>query len=692
MRIGTLIFFSSSLLFSDTLSNTLSSQGFTGLINTPNAQVLKEGDAVFHFSNQFDNHLRRYDYSQGNVSQENYIMGLGFLSSFEIIGRLSEVAPFKSDKNINRLLHIRDLSLNAKYNIVNSSKYLPALAVGVQDFGGALSFFSNYYVVLDKEFGFLRTSLGYGMSRSNNKSGSRMDGFFGGIEGEVNNWASILAEHDGQEKHVALRLRMPNNWLSLVNVDATVIQNLTEPQTSIAVNLSLPLFYNDSFKEVNPVIEESYRVKTQASSSTVLKQKKYKTVELQDKTTTLLKIQNRLVEIGFENVQVGYYEKSIYVKVENTIFDYTELDALGVIMGSLIQNLEDSEHYIITLLKNNLQTMTISGNVKDTRNYFKAPNTSSKLSLKNSLQFGKSFNERDVNFISKKQNSSFFIPRLELSPGLITTVGTEVGLFDYLVTLRANAYTTLNDGLTLSTMYEVPLMHSQNFEDGYPFAIQYSERLKSRLVNTMLHQTVHYQSLFNTTSIGQFKSDYYGVLNHSNFTPTSGKHGFNLRLGSFKNRNNENETKRNIYLGSYRYFYAPLDLFTEITYGQYWNQDKGTSFELKRFFGETSVALYVKDSIKTFAGFNVSIPLSFRKLNKPSLIGQVKGKPDFSYGIRTVVRSPDGANELTPGGAIIPKSDLELATHYLDRDRLNASYIKEHLDRIREAYFTYQSL
>lgn len=680
MRHTIIFLFFSSLLFPNNLSRTLSTQGFTGLINTPNAQVLNDGDAVFQFNNQFDNSLRGYDYSQTIKSEENYIYGLGFLPSFEMVGRLMEA------KEAGELIGHRDLSFNFKYNVLNASKYLPALAIGIQDFGGSASFFSNYYIATDKEFGPIRASLGYGLSRTSNGFHKRMDGLFGGVETKVSSWASVLAEHDGRENHAALRLSMPDNWLSSINVDAMVIQNISEPQTSIAINISLPLGATIPSNNIKLVDKDKDKDKT----NTPLKE--YKVIEKEFGKDTLLMIQNKLVEIGFENVQVGNYKKSAYIKVENNIFEHTDLDALGVILGTLTKYKKTYEHFIITLVKNNLQTMTMSGNLKDIKNYFNTPTISYKKTLANNLKFTRSFNETKVDFINKKKNSSFFIPRLELSPGLTTTVGTEVGLFDYLIGLRANMYTTLSDGLTFSSMYEIPLIHSQNFEDGFPFAIQFKDRLKSRFVNTLLNQTVHYKSVLNTTSLGQFQSDYYGVLNHSNFTTTSGEHGFNLRVGSFQNKIEDIEENRNIYLASYRYFHSPLDLFTEVTYGQFWNQDKGGSIELKRFFGDTSVSIYIKDTVTTLAGIQVSIPLTLRKLRKSSAFGQLKGKKDFSYDIRSVVRSPDGFNALNPGGAITPTSGLELTTHYLDQDRLNSSYIKKHLEYIREAYLTYEKL
>jgi len=395
-----------------------------------------------------------------------------------------------------------------------------------------------------------------------------------------------------------------------------------------------------------------------------------------------------LVKFGFENVQVGIYKKSIYVKCENSIFDHTDLDALGYVIGTISTNYKKNKHYIVTLLKNNLQTITVSGDSKKIQDYIETPTPFHARDLKNNLAFSRTFNETNVAFISSKQNSSFFKPHVEFSPGLLTTVGTEVGVFDYLVSLRANVYMPVYDGLVLSAMYEIPLVHSDNFDKDKVYGIRNANRLNNHLVTAMAHQTVHYESLLNTLSIGQYQSDYLGFLNQTNLTTTSGEHGLSLKFGSFKYKNNNFTDDRNIYLGAYRYFYEPLNLFTELMYGQYWNQDKGVTLEFKRFFDQTAVSFYVKDVGHKYAGVSVSLPLTTRKLHNSKIV-QFKGKSDFNYGIRTTLKEPSGGNIQRPNGGIIPKSDFELASTYLDRDRLNGTYIRENIDRIRDAYISY---
>lgn len=697
MRISTLLIISSVLLNAENFSNSLSSQGFTGLINTPNAQVIEEGDATFQFNNQFDNHLRNYNYNNLDASEENYIIGIGLFPNLEVVGRLVEVGRL-SPTAINDF-SVRDLSANFKYKIPHNYKYFPNIALGIQDIGGEDNHYDNTYIVADKQFSFVRTSIGYGRAGENIKRefgkndtlSKRMDGLFGGVEAKVTDWFSVVAEHDGQENHAAIRVAVPNSLLSSVKVEGMLAQNLTESQTHFALNLTVPLFKNTS-KLPYPEEKKPQTVYPQAVEAIPnVIQKLKPIVQSKNQGNTLLAIQNKLVKFGFQNVQVGKYKDSIYIKCENSMFDHTDLDALGYIIGNISSSYKKSKHYIVTLLKNNLQTITVSGDSKDFQNYLEEPTPLHSQKLKENLAFSRTFNEGAVIFISSKKNSSFFKPHVELSPGLLTTIGTEVGVFDYLATLRANVYMPIYDGLVLSAMHETPLIHSDNFDDDKVYGKRNANRLHARLVTAMAHQTVHYESLLNTLSVGQYQADYLGLLNQTNLTTASGEHGVALKVGSFQHRNSNITDDREFYLGSYRYFYEPLNLFTEVMYGQYWNQDKGTTLEFKRFFDQTAVSLYVKDVGFKYAGITVSFPLTTRKLYNSKII-QVKGKNDFNYGIRTTLQEPTGGNIQRPNGGIIPKSDFELASTYLDRDRLNGSYIKNNIERMRDAYITYGSL
>ncbi|MEA1918580.1 MAG: YjbH domain-containing protein [Campylobacterota bacterium] len=681
MRIVTFILIASVEIFAQTFSTAMSMQGFTGLINTPNAQVLKQGDAVLHFNNQFDNHLRGYDYEKEYSYEEDYIFGIGFLPYLEIQGRLTEARGY-----------IRDLSANAKFQLPFHHKYLPDLAIGVQDIGGAANNYDNTYVVIDKELWFLRASLGYGKADVSSKGKTkRMDGVFGGVEIQALPWLYLIAEDDTREQHAGVRLELPQTWDLPVGVSALVASNLSdEGSTSFAINLTIPLLREEQKSsqtlqnDSENISEEKEDIKAPESV-----QKPTDIVVETPRAQTLFDLQKSLVDFGFENVRIGTHEKTLHVRCENSIFDKNDIDALGYVIGTIARNDYGYESFSVTLLKSNLETISVGGTVEKYRAFIKDPNALHVSAVRTDLTFSRDFDDSDIQYIGERVNSSFFIPRLELSPGLATAVGTEVGVFDYLLSLRANLYATVYDGLIVSAMAEVPLAHSENFNEGEIYYKMYEDRTEARLVNAMAHQTLHYKSVLNTLSVGLYKTDYVGAMNQTNLTTTSGEHSLRARLGIFENRKYDNDEQRKIYLGSYRYFYAPYDFFIEATYGKYWHQDTGATLELKRYFGDVAVSFIVQDVEDKFAGARVSIPLTTQKLYKADYF-QLKGKNDFSYGLRSTISRADGTNMLNPNGGITPLNDFELTSYYLNRDRLNASYVKQHLDRMREVYFAYR--
>jgi hypothetical protein len=387
-------------------------------------------------------------------------------------------------------------------------------------------------------------------------------------------------------------------------------------------------------------------------------------------------------------VRVGYVGRCLHVRAENSIFDINDVDALGYILGLISSDDYGYERFSLTLLKSNLETLTLSGDISVYRDFLEDANALHVRNLQKNLAFSRDSDDSNVTYISQTAKSSFFIPRLELSPGLATSVGTEVGVFDYLLSLRANLYATLYDGMILSVMAEVPVANSKNFDEGEVYYKMYEDRTSPRVVNAMMHQSLHVSSILNTTSLGLYKTDYLGVMNQTDFTTTSGEHALRARVGYFQNKKETDEDAREVYLGTYRYFYAPYDLFLEVSGGKFWYQDSGYDVTIKRYFEDVAVAFSYQDVSEKFVGVKVTIPLTTRKLYRADYF-QIKGKNDFSYTLRSTVHREDGTNTLNANGGITPYDDFEITSYYLNRDRLNASYIKNHLDRMRDIYLEY---
>jgi len=168
------------------LINSLSSaneytsmQGYSGFINIPTPKTLKYGTVEFAFSNQLSLSKKitpknRFLYKNA----EDYLVNVGFLPFLEISGRISNIPKA-----------MRDLSFSAKLSLPTKkiSAYLPNLAVGVQDTGGALAYYSSKYVVMGDRYKNLSYSLGYGFDSK------RLDGVFYGINYDFSPYISTLA-------------------------------------------------------------------------------------------------------------------------------------------------------------------------------------------------------------------------------------------------------------------------------------------------------------------------------------------------------------------------------------------------------------------------------------------------------------------------------------------------------------------
>ena len=216
---------SSVPLLANNFSSDFSFQGYTGLINTPNAQVISEGDSIIHFNNQYDNHLRHYNYDEKKQTGNDYILGVGILPNLEVAGRYSN----------------EDNSANIKYQIPLENKLLPNVALGYQDISGESNNYANTYIVIDKEFlDVIRPSLGFGYS-FNDIDSKRMDGFFFGFEIKAYKGFSLLMENDSKENHVGARFNLPL-WEDQVFLSSTVSQNLTNSETSFGFSLKFPLY------------------------------------------------------------------------------------------------------------------------------------------------------------------------------------------------------------------------------------------------------------------------------------------------------------------------------------------------------------------------------------------------------------------------------------------------------------------
>jgi hypothetical protein len=132
--------------------------GQTGLINMPDARIEESGTLRFGYA-----YYEPYPTLWSTISM---FSRLEFGARYT---RFMRVTAFGGQENYG---DYKDKAFDAKLTLLKESKYLPRLSVGVHDFIGT-KLLKDEYVALNKRFGSVDVTLGYGRYR--------IDGVFGGV-------------------------------------------------------------------------------------------------------------------------------------------------------------------------------------------------------------------------------------------------------------------------------------------------------------------------------------------------------------------------------------------------------------------------------------------------------------------------------------------------------------------------------
>lgn len=676
--------------------NGLSLQGYTGLLNAPNAVVTDEGRGYLLFSDQMERHRRRLQ-----DSAENYMFSIGLLPNFEIGARLTEEHPNG----------MRDLSANLKFRVPRffDHPYIPDLAFGIQDVGGGSTHLETKYGVLSKTIGPLRLSLGLGLGPD------RLDGIFGGAEVRLFDWLYLLGEYDTEEANVGIRAFTPDDLFPIpVNLGFIAKTSLEHKagEFDLAAVLQFPLglgrYEGERLpEELGPsgdgekqFLGRSLKAdsddKGEAEDEFELLEAPVAAVPdlAEPMDAPIQDIKDTLVDLGFENVRAGVLgEDGLYVEYENNRYNHNELDGLGLVMGVSAHKAPVSlKSMTVVLKRHKIPMMAVSVSVGACREFL----TPVKVSMKRKAEFESGIMVSrhtdfagNVRFVGKRLNSSLFRPRLAIYPHLFSFLGTESGVYSYLLSIRPDLRLPVWKGGEINLRYNIPAVWHERFDDG---GIYDHLREDPKMDRLMFNQAFKLHSDVTTQVNGGFYRygwrDNVGMFNETFWTPGDGRHRVGLKLGYF--HDNDEDFNREVWLASYRYYMSRWDLFLEGTYGRFWHEDRGVMVTAKRFFGDVAVDLFYRHvgtgTGDRAAGLRVSLPLTLRRDMKPRKYGQVLGDRHWSYGHQTAVATEGQRNPVTTTLAVIPVTERDLGPAYYDNDRLNERYVRAHIMRLRAAY------
>ena len=659
-------------------------QGYTGLLNTPNALVAPEGTVDLNFDNQVANQWR-----QEQTFGSDYMVNLGLFPMLEGSLRLYEIRTPARYQN--------DFSAGFKLQVPFLPEWLPKLAFGVQDFGGAAGshFFRTRYAVMTQAIGPVLLSLGAG------NGPSRMKGVFGGAEWTLTPWIQLVAEHDTTDRNLGTRIRTPEGFLPHGMTLAFTGKYSLDYQphhANVGISLRVPLATPSRPRPAGPAEREAPREgRPQATFDLPPTRNMPQAPPVQGAGTEaaapdiapfLAALARNLVALGFENVRTGSRGRTLVVEYENNRFNRNEMDGLGLIMGTTLAKAPPCfDRFLISLRKQNLRILDVEGPVEAIRAFFtsQAPPTETAfqaLAIRRADAFG---SPEGVTWSEAPSNTGWLHTRLIVAPGLRTVVGSEIGAFDYRLSLVPDLQTSLWRGAILNYRWDIPVAWTRNYSDRGAFGALGTSYILQR---AWLSQAIPLSGgLISQVGFGYYDGEQKGAMGDLMWSPGTGHHRFWLKVAEFQKPNEED---RRVALAAYRYYLPFMATYIEGSAGRYYANDKGFRIEARRYFDDASLMVFYSHTNVQKLGLSITLPLTPRRDMRPGLL-QVRGTDHWTYGLSTVVHNAEG-NILLPDEATIPDTTVTLDRTFYNNDRMNSEYIRTNLTRLREAYQIWREL
>jgi hypothetical protein len=252
-----------------------------------------------------------------------YFATLGVFPGLEVNGRITEFTNVGAGFEEGDYGNDKDKAADMKYQILDETEHLPALAVGVVDPDGT-GLYKSEYVVIDRQIYPFNFTLGYGWDR--------LDGLFGGVACQLTDRIQLMAEYNPikyQNDTGALGAAYGKDPNSRFNVGARLrlfraaevtVSYQRGDQFGVMVDLSAALAGNLlPWKPDPPYYAPVDR----------------RPLQERDGTQVVDTIRNRLEERGFFNVSVYLRAQEIAVQYENGRY-LSEVKALGRVLRTVV--------------------------------------------------------------------------------------------------------------------------------------------------------------------------------------------------------------------------------------------------------------------------------------------------------------------------------------------------------------------
>ena len=640
------------VIYANEIESLPSFQGLKGAINTLNANIYREGEFEFLYTNQVENLTpsSSVDY-RDNKEEENYFLNMGLFKNLDLSLRFTN-----SDKNAEETSNgywLRDRIISLKYQLPFIPKDLFQVAVGIQDIGGGASHLNSKYAVVSKEYKNIRASVGYAKG---DNLGS-LNGSFGSLEYQPLNWLNISGEYDTHDWNAAIKAQyLASIGKQKINLGLMAKSSLDYNDVYFGLYTNLP--FNDKSQHLN--------IDTKSIPSSIAELKNY----------------------GFSNISYSVVEETLYFEYENTLYTYNDIDALGMVLGTLAMS-DKASNIVVTTKKSNIRQFTTKANTKEYKEFLRTGEYKSNL-----LQFS----DKDILNKINESHSDRFKPTLTLKPDFVLVDGSEYASVDYTLAMQAELSMRLAKGTILSTRYNIPLTLSDNFKDGKVFDYRNRNKTSAEIDQLLLSQYFQIDLPYRWVSllqIGQFDRKLTGASFESSIGTLDGKHTVTVKASQLKDKMYKDmdryyEEHRDEELYSYQYYMSNLNSNIKVTAGDFLYGDSGAMLSLERYFSDTIVRFDISKTEHIYKGdytvgrLSISIPFGSIQRVKTKYL-DIQG--DYlTYNRRKTIVSQGQASPSQPHHLKEVDNSFTLEKYYLNNKRFHPAYIKKNYNRLRNVF------
>lgn len=691
----------------------LAPTGYTAAINSPTADVLPWGGAGLSLTNSNPERTRKKP--QGSFGSVN--AGFGLLPGLELVGRLA----YEGDLDCNLYLKScaggqRDLSVSAKYQLPVELPLDTRLALGFTDYGGAATSYRSYYGVATSTWGPLDLSLGYGRPKS---ASALLDGVFGSVALRLDDHWSAALEHDSRESRLGLNYLRPLGRDLALRVGAS--RKLTDStgqqtwQMNAALNWVMGQTPEPFMPRRAPVATQSYAgADALASPWSSAPPAAYAApvaaaapaapaaMDVAAAPLTAEGLAQALQASGFAQVSVRHSPAQAgqpalwQVQAEPRRWRQSQLDALGAALAAWFKPVgaKATDELLLTLTYQREPVLHAYTNAACLDGWLQGWTRCAGLAGADGQPGRALWLSRDgewpaelqARLQSRREAASpesvqqafedggpAWLPQFEIGPGLRTAVGTELGLFDYSLALELGTEVNLAPGLFWQGVLSAPMLHSNDFKDGQPFA-GYRPKELGFDSSLLSYWKALPHGVAAQASAGYIDRSYRGGMVEGLWTTEDGRWRLSATTGRFEHEHTA--ARQTPLLGSARWSLVPGAWQLEATAGRFLGGDKGYNLASKHWFGDTLINLFYRDTqgdagtlmaaSRQFVGFSISLPLGPKAAQELGPV-TLRGSDRFAWGLQTKVGDKD--NALTQGYGDQPRVRHGLRTDVTDFDR-----------------------